>query len=264
MKALTLARLLYRRFAHNDLEAGFSLLHKLGSAILPGYRFQFPQIGWWLDPAFNDYLRRFGELDGMNGDRKWMLFQLCRMSHSIPGDTAECGVFRGASSYLICLANDGTGKRHHLFDSFEGLSAPGSRDGRYWTAGALACSLHDVQERLERFADVNDYHEGWIPDRFPRVADRRFSFVHVDVDLEQPTGDSALFFYERLNPGGIFLCDDYGFSSCPGATVALDEFLSNKPEKMVALSGGGGFFIKGVHVGPSFESSAGVEWPTDP
>ena len=48
----------------------------------------------------------------------------------------------------------------------------------------------------------------------------------------------------RLAPGGILLCDDYGFDSCPGATRAVDEFLRDKPEKAISLSDGAGFFIK--------------------
>jgi hypothetical protein len=49
-----------------------------------------------------------------------------------------------------------------------------------------------------------------------------------------------------MSPGGIILCDDYGFTSCPGATKSIDEFLNDKPEKMISLADGGGFMIKGV------------------
>jgi len=44
----------------------------------------------------------------------------------------------------------------------------------------------------------------------------------------------------------VIICDDYGFTSCPGATKAIDQFLKNKKEKMISLSGGGGFLIKGT------------------
>ena len=70
--------------------------------------------------------------------------------------------------------------------------------------------------------------------------------VHVDVDLYEPTLASLAFFYPRMNPGGVMVCDDYGFTTCPGATKAVDEFLHDKPEKMIALPNGGGFFIAGV------------------
>ena len=169
----------------------------------------------------------------MNTDRRWMVYELARMAREVAGDTAECGVFKGASSYLICAAQRGTDKVHHMFDSFAGLSTPGPRDGDYWKSGALACSLEEVQARLQEFPAVR-YHRGWIPDCFPAVADRQFSFVHIDIDLEQPTHDSAEFFWPRLNHGGVLLCDDYGFTSCPGATVALDEFFATRPERVVA------------------------------
>ena len=83
------------------------------------------------------------------------------------------------------------------------------------------------------------------------MADRAFSFVHVDVDLYEPTRDSFAFFYERLSPGGILLCDDYGCTTCPGATKAADEFLADRPEKMISLDSGGGFFIRGLPVQPA-------------
>ena len=81
------------------------------------------------------------------------------------------------------------------------------------------------------------------------MAAKQFSFVHVDVDLEQPTRDSIEFFYDRLTIGAIFLCDDYACTTCPGATAVIDEYLKAKPEKMIRLPGGGGFFIKGTKTG---------------
>ena len=101
--------------------------------------------------------------------------------------------------------------------------------------------------------------KGWIPERFAEVADRRFAFVHVDVDLLAPTRDSVSFFYPRLNDGGILLCDDYGFTSCPGATRAIDDYLTDKPEKMIALSGGGGFLIKGCVSAAAAPCTAGAD-----
>jgi hypothetical protein len=165
---------------------------------------------------------------------------------TVPGDTAECGVYKGCGSYIVLRGNERStiNRTHHLFDSFGGLSAPSAEDGDYWQGGDLAISEDVVRANLKEFPNI-EFHKGWIPDRFPDVADRAFSFVHVDVDLYQPTLDSVRFFYDRLSTGGILVCDDYGFLTCPGATEAIDEFLADKPEKMLGLPGGGGFFIKG-------------------
>lgn len=231
--------------------ARFALLARIGQVLMPQYRFKWPHMQWWQDEHFNSYLRDFGELDGFNTDRRLMVHELLRLVAAVPGDTAECGVFQGAGSYLICAADARDGRRnHHIFDSFEGMSEPDDRDGSHWRPGSMAFGLEGVQQNLADFERVQ-YHKGWIPERFAEVADRSFAFVHIDVDLAQPTRDSMEFFYPRMNSGGIIVCDDYGFTTCPGATHTIDEFLADKPEKMVRLSAGGGFMMKGCSTSES-------------
>jgi O-methyltransferase len=228
-----------------------SAVAELTAALLPSYKLKWPQVEWMANPQFNTYLRTFGEEFGFNADRRWMIYQLARLTSAVAGDTAECGAFKGAGSHLICLANRHSAleKTHHVFDSFEGLSQPNELDGRHWKQGDLACGLDLVKRNLAQFPRV-EYHKGWIPERFGAVSERRFSFLHIDVDLYEPTRDSIRFFYERMSPGGIILCDDYGFSTCPGATQALEEFLQDKPERVISLSGGGGFLIRGITTAP--------------
>lgn len=232
-----------------DDPSRFELLTALGAKILPRYRFHWPQMAWWDDPEFNNYLVRVGEINGYNTERKWALSQLLRLVAHVPGDTAECGVNLGASSYIICRANReaSTEKWHHGFDSFEGLSEPGGHDGSFWKSGDMRASLETCTANLSEFPKCRLY-KGWIPDRFAEVADTAFSFVHVDVDIYAPTKASVEFFYPRLSPGGVLLCDDYGFTTCPGATQGVDEVLADKPEKMISLPDGGGMFIKGVRM----------------
>jgi hypothetical protein len=233
-------------------DARFKLLNDMGKAILPQYRFKWPAMDWWDDKHFNRYLDRFGELYMPNTDRRLMVWELLRLVHDVPGDTAECGVFMGAASYAICAGNALSPHRrtHHLFDSFEGLSAPGGIDGAAWNVGDLASGIEDVRRNLAEFGDRVRFYKGWIPSRFNEVAGLSFSFVHVDVDLYAPTLESLEFFYPRLAPGAVLVCDDYGTSWCPGATQACDEFLANKTEKMIRLDAGGGFLIKGTRTGP--------------
>ena len=96
---------------------------------------------------------------------------------------------------------------------------------------------------LTAFDDLIVFHQGWIPDQFSDVADARFCFVHIDVDLFQPTRDSLDFFYPRMVRGGLIVCDDYGFETCPGARRAMDEFFADRPEPIVHLPTGQGFVI---------------------
>ncbi|HEX4823524.1 MAG TPA: TylF/MycF/NovP-related O-methyltransferase [Candidatus Polarisedimenticolaceae bacterium] len=246
---LGLLRSLARAAVRRDDASRFQLLTDFGAKVFPKYRFHWPQMDWWNDAEFNAYLAKIGELPSFNTERKWTLAQLLRLVAHVPGDTAECGVNLGASSYLICRANAASRqeKWHHGFDSFEGLSQPGAQDGSFWKGGDLAVSLETAAANLAGFSRCRLY-KGWIPERFPEVAGRSFSFVHVDVDIYEPTKASVEFFYPRLAVGGLLVCDDYGFTTCPGATRSIDEFLKDKPEKMIALADGGGVFIKGVRV----------------
>jgi O-methyltransferase len=230
--------------------AAFLGLRVYALALCRDYRLRSPKLDWYANEQFNAYLKRFGEQHMLNGDRRWMIYQLLRAIDAVEGDTAECGVFRGASSYLICAANASGSKRrtHHLFDSFDGLSKPGALDGAHWRPHDLSVAVDRVRANMADFKDV-EFHPGWIPEAFPSVADRKFAFVHIDVDLYEPTRDSMQFFYPRLSPGAILICDDYGFGTCPGATRAVDEYLGDKPEQMMALGDGGGFLIKGVPIG---------------
>ncbi|MCC6657999.1 MAG: class I SAM-dependent methyltransferase [Rhodocyclaceae bacterium] len=221
-------------------------------AMREGFEIYNKNLMWQDEPAFWDIWNASPYAGTQRPDRKFVLWSMARSTRHLPGDTAECGVLDGASSYLICSAReDGGLPEHHAFDSFEGLSSPGPEDrprtsaAFHWAAGDLSVPIEETLRKLGRFGNIR-YHRGWIPQRFGEVATRRFSFVHVDVDLYQPTKDSLAFFYPRLVPGGILLCDDYGYHTCPGARRAFDEFAATTPERAVVhLPTGQGFLVKG-------------------
>jgi hypothetical protein len=226
----------------------FRLLCRVGAYLVPRYRFKRPTLAWWLDNDFTEFLQTFDELNGFNSERRWMMQQLVRLVTAVPGNTAECGAYKGAGSYLIARMNAVApmARTHHVIDSFEGLSEPGTHDGLNWTRGDLASSENELRRNLEQFGASVVVHKGWIPAVFHSIEREPFAFVHVDVDLYAPTRESLEFFYPLLSPGAVFLCDDYGSTMCPGALKACDEFLADKPEKMIATAAGSGFFIKGT------------------
>ena len=169
------------------------------------------------------------------------LVRLLMDTDSLNGDIAECGCFMGLSSYLMCdylrtRSANYRGARHHIFDSFEGLSAPTLEDDvpeeferakrikAMCAQGAFAASLHQVRHNLADFPDIT-FHPGWIPLTFQGLPERKYRFVHIDVDLYDPTLESFEYFYPRLAAGGVLVSDDYGW---PGARKAIDEFCAER------------------------------------
>lgn len=225
-------------------ETRYRAAEALIMSVYPTYKFsEFGRL-FLDDQAFLNYYRRFMDPNNWHSlDRKYTLDQLLKLVLHLGGDMAECGAYKGASAYRMCLALRGTGKLVHLFDSFEGLSAPGKWDGDYWAEGRFQVPEETLQETLAEFDNYRVYR-GWIPQRFGEVAERRFSFVHIDVDLYRPTLDSLEFFYPRTASSGIILMDDYGVRACPGAKLAADEFFAGKPEPVALLTTGQAMVIK--------------------
>ena len=216
----------------------------LTTAVYPKYKFsEFGRI-YLEDDAFLAYYSRFMDAGNWHSlDRKYTASELLKLVVHLEGDVAECGTYKGATSYLLCRAFRNLSLLVHLFDSFEGLPDPASIDGTYWRKGSLTAAEAELRNSLQEFDNYRIY-KGWIPDRFSDVADRRFRFVHIDVDLYRPTRDSLEFFYPRLVAGAVVLLDDHGFKSCPGAKKAADEFFADKAEDLSLLSTGQAFTIK--------------------
>lgn len=195
---------------------------------------KIPKLRPW---TTRPYLTRSLErgIHGIPDERCFVLQNVMFALRNVPGDVAECGVRFGKSTAFLydADASGGMGGRAFcLFDSFEGLSEPQKedlvpgQDKAAWVKHELSVPEQTVRKNLADLQNVH-YFKGWIPDRFPDVAERTFALLHVDVDLYQPTRDALEFFWPRLSPGGMVVCDDYGSAKCPGAKRALDEFFAD-------------------------------------
>jgi O-methyltransferase len=178
-------------------------------------------------------------------------------SLDVIGERAECGVFAGTSSLLLCHAArtrdpSYAGAGFHLVDSFQGLAEPtqedrfDTRSGKNVTMGKgeLAATLDQARETFRDFPAVS-YHRGWIPQVFDGLPDAAWSFVHLDVDHADPTYASLAYFYPRLSPGGVIVCDDYGAATFPGARRAWDRFCDGHDVPYIVLDTGQSVILKG-------------------
>lgn len=228
-----------------DSQKRWAIAQRVARAIHPNAILTEHGKVWLDDEQFRaDYHRWYPASHLAALDRVWTLDQLAQQVAVVPGDLVECGVHEGPTAQFLAAHADRHGRLLHLFDSWEGLSTPTVEDGDYWRSGDLAASFDATKRNLAAW-DSPRFYKGWIPDRFGEVADRTFSLVHLDVDIYEPTRDSLDFFWPRLNPGGILVCDDYGFATCPGARRAVDEHMAHQPEPVIHLPTGQALVVKG-------------------
>lgn len=179
--------------------------------------------------------------------RFFSLYQLVYLSLKNNKDYnfVECGCFKGQSSYIIAdiLKKQNFKNKFFIFDSFEGGLSEYSTEDKVikHNKEERIISLKEETKRRKKFensfADFEnlispfnfiEVHKSWIPNDFYKIEDQKFQFVHIDVDLYQPTYDCLEFFFPRLVNGGIIVCDDYNFLDFPGAKKAWDDYFVNK------------------------------------
>ena len=164
----------------------------------------------------------------------------------VVGDFLELGVFKGFSAYTM-LAYCTTPRNYVGFDTFLGLSKPiPNVDGSHWVKGDLSVSRKVALANLKEFDGRITLIQGEIPGIFlvEPLDNRQFALVHIDLDLYEPTRNALEFGWGRLSNGGSLICDDYGFSTCPGATRAVDEFLASHLDVQVIVSAVGGIVVR--------------------
>jgi hypothetical protein len=167
-----------------------------------------------------------------------------RACRGLGGSMAEAGVFAGASARLICEAKGDAPLR--LFDVFETLQSPADAGDTERSAELRRhfAAVHGTRAGVERllapYPGVH-VHAGVFPDTARGLEDERFSFVHLDLDLEPSTRDALEFFHPRLLPGGIIVGDDY---NDPGVRRAFEAYFAGRADTVVALPWGQGLVMK--------------------
>ncbi len=180
--------------------------------------------------------------------------ELFQKTLNIPGDIVELGVFRGLglmtwANLLECYCIGDRTKRVLGFDNWTGFTDIAPEDGAQNSNSGKVVGGFDPKNYAE---ELNNVIEIFNADRFVPWKERvklfdgnieetipsfvkdnpgvRLSLIHFDVDLYAPTKIGLECLWDRLSRGGIMVFDEYSIPDWPGETLAVDQFLSDKPE----------------------------------
>lgn len=201
-------------------------------------------IPWEQDEQFKSIMNSIWRRTLVSVRRCHMIHQLCQEALCQHGNIAEVGVYRGGTAKLLAatVKNKKVNRTIHLFDTFEGLPEASKKD-RFKKGAFHNTSVPFVSEYLADYDNITIW-KGIFPNSAIDISDETFCFVHVDCDIYKSVLDCCIFFYSKMVNQGIMIFDDYGFKSCPGAKIAIDEFFSDKQESPIVLATGQCIIIK--------------------
>ena len=170
-------------------------------------------------------------------------YDLFRQSLCVPGDIVECGVFKGVGAMywakLLAIYAPGSRKRVIGFDTFsefansmldyereaaEGFTSEASFVGIDPNEIVSKASAAGLDGRLELIVgDVAETALTYAQDN----KGFRVSLLHLDLDTYSGTKAVLEALYDRVTPGGIIVCDEYGSPEW-GESDAIDEFLKDR------------------------------------
>jgi hypothetical protein len=179
-------------------------------------------------------------------ERNYALYQSMKyiISSGIDGDLVECGVWKGGSAMLmayVLLEAGITNRKIFLYDTFEGMVAPGPKDGDFekneWnkmksgSGGSTWC--FSSEEETRRNMQSTGYPQekviivkGKVEDTLPKTIPEKIALLRLDTDWYESTHHELVHLFPRLTSKGILIIDDYG--AWQGARKAVDEYFDGK------------------------------------
>lgn len=221
-------------------------------------------MGFLADPAFAESWERvrgaheYDQYDNLQSI-SWRLHTLvwaARNALQLPeGDFVECGVFQGDMSYVVYHAAGlaGSGRRMHLFDSFDGIDPARQVEGEYDASPNHVAASNVHYQRpglhesvLQRFAPYDEVsvHKGFLPEALDGRAPERIAWLHIDLNAARPEVETLELLFDRVVPSGIVILDDYGWVALRSQKDAEDAFFAKRGYTVLELPTGQGLVVK--------------------
>jgi len=163
----------------------------------------------------------------------------------IPGDIAECGVWKGGSSMIAALtliSLEETDRRLWLYDTFAGMTQPKGIDigpnefapqqrwenarsgnGNAWNNAGL----DEVKQNLFSTSYPQEnmkFVEGKVEETIPGNIPNEIALLRLDTDFYDSTYHELEHLFPRLSPNGVLIIDDYGWWK--GSREATDKYFA--------------------------------------
>jgi O-methyltransferase len=220
----TVMKLIFQRFGISLDGELVPNPHRQYEVITPRSRFS----PWNLDAAFVDVFNKAKPFTLVDMYRCYELWSLVAESAKLPkGELLEVGAWRGGTGAVIGKSAQQSEIQDlvHVCDTFAGVVKAGPKDSMY-SGGEHSDTSKAQVEQLYATLGLSNIRviQGIFPEESgAQLTNSVFRFCHIDVDVYQSAHDILEWVWPRLVRGGIVVYDDYGFDSCAGITIHVDE-----------------------------------------
>ncbi|MTI43562.1 macrocin-O-methyltransferase TylF [Roseibium hamelinense] len=176
-------------------------------------------------------------------------YELYKSIVDLPGHVFELGVYKGASitrlaTFRDALENDFS-RKIVGFDAFGEFPTDGlqveddlkfikefeGKGGHGLAIEELKALLED--KSFENFELVRGNVFDTLPAYLEKHPETRLAFLHLDMDVKEPTDFALELLYDRIVPGGLIVLDDY--NAVAGETISVDDFIRKQRLKIEKL-----------------------------
>ena len=170
-------------------------------------------------------------------------YEIFKKSIKVKGAIVEGGVFKGVSlSRFLTFRNYFSikNKKAYGFDVFgnfpkQSIKNDNKFSKRHDKIAGLGSSpeiinKHFKNKKFTNFQLIKGNIEKTIPKFLKNKRNFKISFLHLDLDVFQPTYYALNSFYKKVSSKGIILLDDY--NSIEGATKAINLFVKKNKLKL--------------------------------
>jgi O-methyltransferase len=191
-----------------------------------------------------DIIRKVRPWTLTSAERVYALIQAVRYvsASSIAGAIVECGVWKGGSMAAVAktlLQLQDVKRDLYLFDTFEGMPEPTTKDVDYSDKQASKVLLEDpgfrcadtsmevVKEVLYGTGYPRErihFVRGRVEETIPASAPDSISLLRLDTDWYASTKHELVHLFPRLSQAGVIIIDDYGHWK--GSRQACDEYFA--------------------------------------
>lgn len=160
------------------------------------------------------------------------------VTHGVPGDMIETGVWRGGACILmraILKAYGITDRKVWVADSFQGLpppdaeNYPADKDAKFHFPRELAVTADQVKSNFAKYNLLDgqvEFLPGWFKDTLAAAPIEKLALLRLDGDMYESTIVALDALYHKLSPGGFAIIDDY--DDVPACRAAVTDYRSRE------------------------------------